>query len=372
MFKEGRFDINTVQHILFQSLKSPDVRSLELTGLHIDQTLASSLLQVLRKRNYWERLTLVGCTGRDLFAVFTGLSKVHSLYLTGVALDYEAFCTLSLALKHAPNLTSLSLTWLSLHEGITPLAESFACNHSLERLILTGCNVQDDHLAELFSQALTGMQQLNLEDNHCHAHGSVAISKLLQRTTSLVDLNLSEQSPTDDANYEKIDIRPIAQAVRWNQTLRSIDLSYNCLNDTDLTLLATALIENVMLMQLELGSNLISDIGISSLATSLVRMRGLKRLHLTRNPFSKTDELLNAVKLNLELEELEIDLQMMNFTEIQYYLTLNKGGRRLLKSSTQVPLGLWPLVLERSNDLKWNTSVMFYLLQGPVLFERAD
>jgi hypothetical protein len=389
MVKEGHnFDSHTVQQLLLQSQSNPHLQFLELIGLHIDRPIAATLLQVFQQRE-WERVTLVGCTGRDLFAVFMGgLCRVKSLHLTGVVLDDHAFpfSSLSLGLKQfAPQLTSLSVTWSVLGEGVVgALSDAFTHSDSrLQIITLMGCDLHDDHLAELLQGELKGVKILNLDDNHCHAHGSLAIARLLQRSSStLEELNLSEQSPssTTDAEEEerheqKIDILIISQALRCNTTLQTLDLSFNRLDDSDVLALCTALVDNDTLRNLDLRSNWISNVGIVSLSECcLIRMRGIRNLQLARNPFDDTDELLEAVKLNVELEELGLDHHLMNYGEIQFYITLNKGGRRLLKDSGQhVPLGLWPLVLERCHGLKrWSHDVVFHLLQGPVLFERSN
>jgi hypothetical protein len=142
--------------------------------------------------------------------------------------------------------------------------------------------------------------------------------------------------------------------------------------------LCMALVDNdATLRYLDLRSNWISNVGIVSLSECLIRMRGIRNLQLTCNPpFDGTDELLEAIKLNVELETLGLDHHLMNYGEIQFYMTLNKGGRRLLKDSAHhVPLELWPLVFERCQQQragpKWRHDVVFHLLQGPVLFERS-
>jgi hypothetical protein len=66
--------------------------------------------------------------------------------------------------------------------------------------------------------------------------------------------------------------------------------------------------------------------------------------------------------------------------QIDYFLALNQGGRRLLleeknNHEANVPSGLWSLLFERVNTLYHSqpsiqASVLFHILQGPVLFGR--
>jgi hypothetical protein len=371
MVNEGHhFDNHTVQRLLLQSQSNPHLQFLELIGLHFNRTIAAALVQVFQQRE-WERVTLVGCTGRDLFAVFMGISRVKSLHLTAVVLDDHAFSSLSMGLKLAPQLTCLSLTWSTLADGVGALSDAFTHSDRLQRITLMGCNLHDDRLAQLLQGGMNGVKTLILEDNHCHVHGSLAIAKLLQRSCTLEELNLSEQSPTDAEKHEKIDALTISQALRCNTTLQTLDLSFNRLDDSDVLALCTALVDNDTLRNLDLRSNWISNVGIVSLSEGLIRMRVIRNLQLAGNLFDVTDELLEAVKLNVELEELGLDHHLMNYGEIQFYITLNKGGRRLLKDSGHVALGLWPLVLERCHGLKWSHDILFHLLQGPALFERS-
>jgi hypothetical protein len=64
---------------------------------------------------------------------------------------------------------------------------------------------------------------------------------------------------------------------------------------------------------------------------------------------------------------------------LRYYTVINRGGRRILSSRANVPLGLWPVVLERAWKISYGVveerqaklNALFYLLKnGPVLFQR--
>jgi hypothetical protein len=124
IFQNGHLDSNMIHDLLLQT-PNPDVKTLELIGLPIAWSIATAVLNLLQLWD-WERVSLVGCTGRDLFTLFNGLSRVHTLHLTGLAIVYKAFCALSMALHVAPMLKTLSFTWCSLQPGIGPLSEAFS------------------------------------------------------------------------------------------------------------------------------------------------------------------------------------------------------------------------------------------------------
>ena len=117
-------------------------------------------------------------------------------------------------------------------------------------------------------------------------------------------------------------------------------------------------------------------------------MRGLKEIWLHDNLFGTiaATSLIDATRLNFELAKLYIaktsDFSLMEIQKhINYNLCLNMGGRRLLKAKDVCP-SLWPLVFERAvKMLRWGSyvngrraqaDVIFYLLQGPALFERQE
>jgi hypothetical protein len=68
IFQNGRLDSDTIRDLLSQT-PNPNVKTLELIGLPIDRSIAAAVLNLLRSRD-WERVSLVGCTGRDLFTLF--------------------------------------------------------------------------------------------------------------------------------------------------------------------------------------------------------------------------------------------------------------------------------------------------------------
>ena len=202
-----------------------------------------------------------------------------------------------------------------------------------------------------------------------------ALSSLLRAPRSaLWHLGLKNNVRHPD---DKLTVTSLFQALEANTALTYLQVSGNNVDDQDTQLLTQILADsNNTLRALNLTGNNIGDEGIRSFAKRLPDMKGLRLLDLQRNPFTDTSkgEIIAALKENTELERLDLDGKFDGTKT--YYLGLNKGGRRLLQAGNNTPLGLWPLVFERTNRLPFNRSlphaqidVLYNLVQGPALFQ---
>jgi hypothetical protein len=216
----------------------------------------------------------------------------------------------------------------------------------------------------------------------CRSKGIIAISSLLKSDSKkLIKLDLSNQQ---ELAIETFAVSFLASALPTNTSLKFLDLSSNRLNDGDVTSLAAALEENSALEELRLVNCNVSDRSATTLANHLPFMRGLKSLWLYGNPFDMegAKNLLEAVRVNANLGQLLIPRgRRKTMDEIQrgieYYLILNRGGRKLLQNVGTSP-GLWPRVLNRAGSVNWDyfitksaqADIIYILLQGPALLER--
>ena len=143
---------------------------------------------------------------------------------------------------------------------------------------------------------------------------------------------------------------------------------------------------------MNLFGNRLSSKGIQKyVLKKLQYLQKLERLwigHNTNfNPLEIKDSLLQSIQKNYSLQEISIkgwmDQSSDELVELQdlldHYTKLNYSGRRIMvcfderetntsSSSSVVPLGLWPLILERSHRV-YPADGIFCLLRGPVLFE---
>jgi hypothetical protein len=183
--------------------------------------------------------------------------------------------------------------------------------------------------------------------------------------------------------------------VASNSRLKSLDLSNLHLQDEHVVILASALTRtnennttttnhNSTLEQLNLSFNEIGCDGIVQFSRYLPEMRALKKLSLKPNPWAEGGgkAILEGMRQNVSIEYLDSLLFLPQAPLLRYYTALNRGGRRILlsqHSSRVVPLGLWPLLLERTWKIHYaaetnakereaKLDALFYLLKnGPVL-----
>jgi hypothetical protein len=323
-----------------------------------------------------------------LYALANGLKVNKSV--KGLVLRVDLYQELSSALAEGLNANS-ALEELSLilstsdTNAITTLARGIQGNSKLKSLMLNRCSLEDGQIAALVSalENHPSLRELSVQGSSCRAKGIVAISGLLQSAnTKPFKLDLSKQ---DFKRNEMFGISFLAPALLENRSMRFLDLSSNNLTDIDVACIASALSENSALEELKLVNCSITNRGAKIIANKLPRMTGLKGLWLHDNPFDKDGALylLEAMRTNMHMEQLILPRGRENSLddiqrEIEYYSMLNRGGRRLLRSQNNIPLGLWPRVLGRAGCLRWDSfsdkstpvDVIYCLLHGPALFAR--
>jgi hypothetical protein len=386
---------------------------LYVSMIELDVAVSNALISVLRDRSRsWEGIYFAHCTGnvdvvisnalelgsveklsllpsghhiddRCLFALANGLrlnTSIKSLVLR-VDLFQELSEALAEGLSANSSLEELSLI-LSTAEttAVETLARGIQKNSGLKALKLNRCSLEDGQVAALI-QALENhpsLRELIVQGSSCRAKGIVAISGLLQSDSKKpFKLDLSNQQFQRNGMFG---ISFLAPALPANKSMRFLDLSSNDLADVDVTCIASALCENSALEELKLTNCNISDNGVRIIAEHLPKMTGLKSLWLYGNPFGTqgANSLLDALRRNMYLEQLLLPRDKGKpFDDIQrkteYFLALNKGGRRILLESNNVPMGLWPLIFERVNTVRLNSlsakkaqaNVIYFLLQGP-------
>eukprot|EP00539_Tryblionella_compressa_P012715 CAMPEP_0178822482 /NCGR_PEP_ID=MMETSP0746-20121128/4622_1 /TAXON_ID=913974 /ORGANISM="Nitzschia punctata, Strain CCMP561" /LENGTH=163 /DNA_ID=CAMNT_0020484003 /DNA_START=26 /DNA_END=517 /DNA_ORIENTATION=- len=151
------------------------------------------------------------------------------------------------------------------------------------------------------------------------------------------------------------------------------------------------------LRELFLGRNHITDNGLKALGQALPNIRNLKRISLWANPFDEpgVQAFCNGLEHNNDLEDVDLFRKFSCSEKIRYYTLLNRSGRRLLQEAVAteegtseaqtnihsprqrpVPLGTWPLVLERlqtlslqDDDVFSHNDLLYYMLKGPALFQ---
>jgi Ran GTPase-activating protein (RanGAP) involved in mRNA processing and transport len=409
-------DSITVASLLKNAEADTSFNQISFHAVTIDQTIADAFVCLLRHGDRsWESVEIINCRGHVENAITLALSvdRVKSLSLVRNIEMAGGYAALGVGLQATTSLKQLRLTsnihlsdatalteglrrnttlealefrWSTLDEGtVSQLTRGLRENRHLKSLDFFGCSLEDEDLAEIASgiRYHPTIEVLSLNGNKCGVSASRQIATIIESDGCLlrkVDISFQRH----DAE-SRLDVSVIAAALRSNKSLHILDLTCNRLNDQDAEVLAEALCDNTTLQELFLARNKITDSGIASIARDLPNMRGLKKLSLWGNTFGEdgATALLGGMARNMELHDLHLFRQFNCSDLIQYFTNINRGGRKLLQESPNVvPMALWPLVMERANNIKLTklrgqkneearVDMLFCLLRGPVLFARG-
>jgi hypothetical protein len=270
--------------------------------------------------------------------------------------------------------------------GPSILASELSDNRSLEKLNLESTFV-DGEGPETFRalcESLRGnttLRHLDVKDNRVRLD-CACYTALKLDTMSLETLHL-------DCNYvTSCGIAALAQSLQGPCTLKELSV-YGCnLDKTGLLKLGEALTTNVSLEALEVGLNRFTHNGAPQFFELLPQMKGLKAAYglvAKRNDVPPTEAvgitLLDGLRQNTELQKFlkgdggeSVDSYFFPSVarEIDFYLSLNRHGRMLLRppGGSEPPSALWPRVLAKITGPR-DMSLLFYFLQNkPKLVER--
>jgi hypothetical protein len=334
-------------------------------------------------------------------------------WVNAVALAVGEGLLASSSLTSTPcSITSLRLSSAKLvdTQAVTLLADGISqrLTSSLHTLKLPNLSLSDAHAARILN-ALQEQQQHS--DNHHHYHPSTLSEIVLSRNRQIgtETLRALARLLSSSSSIETLDLSACGTLVQSNDsgsisawkefvyslpkaaTLSTIMLEEDGIDDSCLEILASILPQCRSLQRVDLGRNAIHDRGVKALARALqTEVEGEKgnfcavvKLRLQANQFGQegATALLEALKLNTTLEFVSIPGKLDAGKHIFHWLHLNKGGRRLMMAPN-VPLGLWPHIIERVNHRinfwspgKLNEScrinVIFHLLHGPALLMRC-
>jgi Ran GTPase-activating protein (RanGAP) involved in mRNA processing and transport len=302
------------------------------------------------------------------------------------SLDLSHNCTLSQSGRDAIErllgynvLKELILAGTPDSVGPSILVSALANNCSLEKLYLHGSFVDiegPETFLALFEslRGNTALRYLNVSYNGVRLD-NVCATALKLDTMSLETLELN-QNPVTSCG-----IAALAQSLRGPCTLKVLRLRRCQLDDAALLKLGEALITNDALEVLDVRGNNFTHIGASQFFDLLPQMKSLKSVYglvaglLADAPteavgLALVDGLRENTKLQKIFEDSETATVGSKFApdvarEIDFYLGLNRHGRRMLRLSgdSEPPSGLWPRVLAKLSSPR-DTSLLFYFLQN--------
>jgi Ran GTPase-activating protein (RanGAP) involved in mRNA processing and transport len=223
---------------------------------------------------------------------------------------------------------------------------------------------------------LASLERLDLVGNSCCNQGLRGLGCLL--TSSYV-----KKLRVLDVSYqlgEFADISNFATALQANTSLRVLRMAGNSLGNDNVCLLAKSLAQNCALRDFDLSANSVGDLGLQALIEAMEQNQVLTTLSLKYNVFADLSCLESVLRVhNFSLQQLYHTCKFQyarNIPDgnkgerISYYLRLNQGGRILLKRD-ETPLGLWPIVLERSAPSDNFDAIFFILRNSPMLYHAA-
>ena len=356
---------------------------------------------------------------------------LESLFIKSCLFDHGTIPVLAQGLKHArQTLRKLSIFWSNLQDDQIQLLVSSLLQEQHKscpslRLLDFGGNVCRQKGIAAVSRLLAP----DTWDKHNYHSSPAKDSTALEIPQCRLErLSLREQCIED----EKFPVETtLINAIRYNRSLLHLDLSVNKLDDVDMERLGLALRDNRTLQFLDVRSNRITDQGvqvftrsalmphrpghqdnyfddsISSIVSTVLSLctttstrsvtetgnentasSGLRKLWLQDNPVGEAGAkvIRDALQANFQLEYVGFSEYFGDdvSAEMEYYMALNWGGRRLLScnremkmhgkmettSSASKVIGnelLWPLVLERANNcaaMDRTTDIIYCLLRG--------
>ena len=262
------------------------------------------------------------CQGYRTDTLFSALavnSTVVKLNCEGTFFDIEEGSSLVKALTTNTSISTLLLSHSRTRdEFVYLLSQALRENTSITTLDLSH-NIISCEGAYFLSEALkvnTSLATMHLSHNHIGAYGAYHLSQALRVNTSLTTLHLSNtfisskivsylgmrlnrgdtvdspwnpQARGTNTSYAPLDssiaegASSLAQALRENTSLTTLDLSDNNIRDSGASCLAQALRVNASLTTLNLRDNSIAEEGIHSLSQALVVNKSLATLDLTLN-----------------------------------------------------------------------------------------
>jgi len=168
---------------------------------------------------------------------------------------------------------------------------------------LMSCSTFDDEVLMKLSDSLPSTLtefRLRSKGSAVTVNGINACLGNLMKCPQLVELNLMDNIIDDDG------AKMIADALKINQSLEALGLSWNNIGDCGTKMIANALKFNQSLELLNLGGNKIGDVGATMIAEVLKVNHSLRSLDLISNKIGDdgAKEIAGALKINVELRSL--------------------------------------------------------------------
>eukprot|EP00980_Cylindrotheca_fusiformis_P006166 scaffold1319_cov126-Cylindrotheca_fusiformis.AAC.55 len=427
---QSAVNVNTMNSIAYGLNYSKSLVSLHIT-VDINSSQIGIFARALARNVCLENLDFSGstidsqCIGHLGFALRINRT-IKSISFDGCYLEDSQLCSLLLALQDHPRLKSISLQRNSCHDQSMPAGTSwFQLSTRVERIVPNTklififpqyCLLHYNDLEHLDMSYLVRkkksetpvVEEEPVVQNEPETHETTEDKSEQEEVVADDNPNPSnvDEADTDEAKIDEKDSKPEKQEETpehkvesepepehriHNNSLKTLQLAGNGLNDSFVDSTLRIFGQNSSLEELNLFGNRVTDRGVLGIVQKLRELRHLRSLWLGHNVFTAVGAraILEAMRTNFAVEELNVSSLQSDDTmqkiqdEIDYYGRLNRDGRRIFASDvSEVPMSLWSLILERANrihavgsstDEQENRSqaadAIFCLLHGPALLD---
>jgi hypothetical protein len=395
----------TIVSLSFGLRYSHTLKELSLST-HLSEDYATNLAKALARNTCLESLSLAGSEIEA--AAIPPLSfalrlnrTLQRLNLDACRLEDDQVSDILIALQHHPSLKFLSLQQNSCHTQAMQAVAVLLHLDQLEDLdlsYLTRSKKKSESPPAPTNEAETKQDKAKTEyDDTVGAERDEQDKEVQQEDSETKSDNAAEKSDivkdkgADNSKENENEEEKEEEQNVINTSLKVLQLAGNNLNDSYVASLLGIFGERSTLEELNLFGNRITDSGVQMILHKLPSLKRLNCLWLGQNPFGlgAATDLVQAVReANFSLEEVTIrtmDDDPKNEMQVQldFYAMLNRGGRKVFAADPAIPLPLWPVVLERANQIYLRGNILtknysnaadciFCLLHGPVLFDNPE
>ena len=174
------------------------------------------------------------------------------------------------------------------------------------------------------------LQELDISDYDLQATDAKMISKILQKTSTLIRLNISKNNITDkaasdiaaaisfntqlqeldisDNDFQTTGVKVISKALQGISTLTKLNISSNNITDKAAEDIAAAISCNTLLQELDISENFFQATGAKIISKPLQSVSTLRKFNISKNNITckAAEDIAAAISCNTQLQELDI------------------------------------------------------------------
>ena len=319
---------------ILQSLSTiSTLKFLNINNTQITHEAGEVLASVVTHNTELEKLHLNNNNlGEEMLVVTKALQQITSLTsinLGNTNISKEASDEIPLVVKSNKHLEKFWLYNNDLKCSAIAILQSLSTISTLKLLNINNTQTTDEADEALASVVThnTGLEELHLNNNNL-GEGMLAVTKALQKITSLKSLDLGNTNISKEASDEiplvvksnkyleklwlhnnnlKCSAITILQSLSTISTLKFLNINNTQTKDEAGEALASVIVHNKALKELHLADNNLGE-GILNVTNALQQITSLRSINLGNNniPKEASDELALDIQSNKHLEELQL------------------------------------------------------------------